>query len=105
MLFNLFHKVTTVVYETSLDGSIVKKIHDPKTNQLIPAFEVVGFPEGDSPLSKIPIVKLKDTGDNWGNVSNVSQKQNSTPNENNIGGFSDGSSSDVDGTDVRGWWG
>jgi hypothetical protein len=50
-------------------------------------------------------VKLKDTSGNWGNISSVSQEQNSTPKENNVGVFGDGSSSDVDGTDVRGWWG
>lgn len=106
MLFNLFHKVTTVVYETSLDGSIVKKIHDPKTNQLIPALDVVGFPEGDSPLSKIPIVKPKDIGnsENFGNTSSAIQEQSSS-NNNDVVGFGDGSSSDVDGTDVRGWGG
>jgi hypothetical protein len=105
MLFNLFQKVTTIVYETSLDGSIVKKIHDPKTNQLIPALEVVGFPEGDSFLSKIPIVKLKDTSENLGNFGNASYEQNAASKQNDVSGFGDGSSNDADGTDVRGWWG
>jgi len=57
-LNNLFGKVTSVVYETSSDGSIVKKVHDPKTDKMVIPMEVIGFPEGDSILSKIPIIRM-----------------------------------------------
>jgi hypothetical protein len=64
-LGNLFKKVPSIIYETSLDGSIVKKVFDPNGTEI--KEDVAEFHHSDGGLfsflsSLFPVKTLKDNG-------------------------------------------